>query len=195
MTWVQQQLDDEAIFPSELGVPFPKDFETRLKNIYKRLFRVYAHMYHSHIERIITLGDPSNLPLPHAFPFASSASSCLSSPKSLSARNPGNAMVAGRTIGDSRHAPFVCMCACVCVCVCPRTCVRCGATSEYVFQAFHVFHPRVRSGGTKGTGTTCGDLQGISSREGRRLPFLLAHLTFWFVVQGLGIDLPPNSAK
>jgi hypothetical protein len=38
------------------GVPFPKDFEGRLKNIYKRLFRVYAHMYHSHIEKIISLG-------------------------------------------------------------------------------------------------------------------------------------------
>lgn len=61
MTWVQQQLDDEAIFPSELGVPFPKDFETRLKNIYKRLFRVYAHMYHSHIEKIITLGAEPHL--------------------------------------------------------------------------------------------------------------------------------------
>jgi len=66
MTWVQQQLDDEAIFPSELGVPFPKDFETRLKNIYKRLFRVYAHMYHSHIEKIITLGKA--LPLLPSLP-------------------------------------------------------------------------------------------------------------------------------
>ena len=37
-------------------MPFPKDFEARLKNIYKRLFRVYAHMYHSHIEKIIALG-------------------------------------------------------------------------------------------------------------------------------------------
>ena len=43
------------------GVPFPKDFETRLKNVYKRLFRVYAHMYHSHIEKIITLGAEPHL--------------------------------------------------------------------------------------------------------------------------------------
>ena len=26
MTWVQDQLDDESLFPSKIGVPFPKDF-------------------------------------------------------------------------------------------------------------------------------------------------------------------------
>jgi len=40
--WVQKQLDDETIFPSKIGVPFPKDFDAIVKNIFKRLFRVYA---------------------------------------------------------------------------------------------------------------------------------------------------------
>ena len=26
MTWVQDQLDDESLFPSKIGVPFPKNF-------------------------------------------------------------------------------------------------------------------------------------------------------------------------
>jgi hypothetical protein len=33
----------------------------RVKNIFKRLFRVYAHMYHSHVESIIALGAEAHL--------------------------------------------------------------------------------------------------------------------------------------
>ena len=46
MTWVQDQLDDEAPFPSKIGVPFPRHFQNIAKTILKRLFRVYAHIYH-----------------------------------------------------------------------------------------------------------------------------------------------------
>jgi len=61
MTWVQQQLDDESIFPSKIGVPFPKNFESIVKNIFKRLFRVYAHIYHSHFQKIAQLGEEAHL--------------------------------------------------------------------------------------------------------------------------------------
>ena len=30
------------------GIPFPKNFMSVIKVIFKRLFRVYAHIYHSH---------------------------------------------------------------------------------------------------------------------------------------------------
>jgi hypothetical protein len=33
----------------------------RVKNIFKRLFRVYGHMYHSHVESIIALGAEAHL--------------------------------------------------------------------------------------------------------------------------------------
>mmetsp|Transcript_20378 Transcript_20378/g.51448 ORF Transcript_20378/g.51448 Transcript_20378/m.51448 type:complete len:224 (-) Transcript_20378:107-778(-) len=56
MEWVQKQLEDPAIFPIEIGKPFPKDYEARVKNIFKRLFRVYAHMYHSHVESVVAGG-------------------------------------------------------------------------------------------------------------------------------------------
>ena len=52
MTWVQDQLDDEALFPSKIGVPFPNNFLTNAKTILKRLFRVYAHVYHQHFKVI-----------------------------------------------------------------------------------------------------------------------------------------------
>ena len=50
MTWVQDQLDDESLFPSKIGVPFPNNFLTNAKTILKRLFRVYAHVYHQHFK-------------------------------------------------------------------------------------------------------------------------------------------------
>lgn len=61
MTWIQSQLDDETIFPSKIGVPFPKTFLQIVKNIFKRLFRVYAHIYHSHFPKIVSLGEEAHL--------------------------------------------------------------------------------------------------------------------------------------
>jgi len=42
-------------------VPFPKNFPTLVKNIFKRLFRVYAHIYHSHFPKIVSLGEEAHL--------------------------------------------------------------------------------------------------------------------------------------
>ena len=61
MTWVQNQLDDEKLFPTQLGVPFPPDFVERVQNIFKRLFRVYAHIYYCHFERMSALGAEPHL--------------------------------------------------------------------------------------------------------------------------------------
>jgi len=61
MSWVQGILDDESIFPSRVDTPFPKDFKDVVKNIFKRLFRVYAHIYYSHFSKICTLGAEAHL--------------------------------------------------------------------------------------------------------------------------------------
>ncbi|EZA55773.1 Mps one binder kinase activator-like protein [Ooceraea biroi] len=77
MTWVQDQLDDEALFPIVLlkcsealitvsaslfaGVPFPKNFLSIAKTILKRLFRVYAHIYHQHFSEVVQLGEEAHL--------------------------------------------------------------------------------------------------------------------------------------
>ncbi|EGR30523.1 mps one binder kinase activator-like 1b, putative [Ichthyophthirius multifiliis] len=56
MTWVEAQINNETLFPCQIGVPFPKNFLNVIKVIFKRLFRVYAHMYHSHFQHIMNLG-------------------------------------------------------------------------------------------------------------------------------------------
>lgn len=61
MTWVQDQLDDEMLFPSKIGVPFPKNFLSIAKTILKRLFRVYAHIYHQHFPEVVRLGEEAHL--------------------------------------------------------------------------------------------------------------------------------------
>lgn len=56
MTWVQSAVDDESIFPSRIGVPFPKTFRPRVTQIFKRLYRVYAHIYCHHYPIVVALG-------------------------------------------------------------------------------------------------------------------------------------------
>lgn len=55
MMWVEDQINNEAIFPVQDSQPFPADFKVYLRDIFKRLFRVFAIIYHRHfacIERI-----------------------------------------------------------------------------------------------------------------------------------------------
>lgn len=61
MSWLQGILDNEDIFPSRVDVPFPKNFLVCVKNIFKRLFRVYAHIYYSHFHKIVNLGEEAHL--------------------------------------------------------------------------------------------------------------------------------------
>jgi len=61
MTWVQEQLDDEAVFPSKIGVAFPKNFMQVAKTIMKRLFRVYAHIYYQHFDDVERLKEEAHL--------------------------------------------------------------------------------------------------------------------------------------
>ena len=55
MTWVENQLTNETLFPCKPGSPFPGDFKKIIKLIFKRLFRVYAHIYHSHFSHVMFL--------------------------------------------------------------------------------------------------------------------------------------------
>ncbi len=58
---VVAQLDDPAIFPQQYGVHFPPNFVDVVKVIFKRLFRVYAHIYHSHFKNVCSLGEEAHL--------------------------------------------------------------------------------------------------------------------------------------
>lgn len=43
------------------GAPFPVNFRDVVKTIFKRLFRVYAHIYHSHFQKIVSLKEEAHL--------------------------------------------------------------------------------------------------------------------------------------
>lgn len=61
MCWVENIFNDRRIFPVADGQPFPSDFQHYVRKIHKRLFRVYAHMYHSHFRDIESLDLSSHL--------------------------------------------------------------------------------------------------------------------------------------
>lgn len=63
MNWIQNVLDDQRIFPEVFpeGATPSKELMSTLRTIYKRLFRVYAHMYHSHLDKLAQLGIEAHL--------------------------------------------------------------------------------------------------------------------------------------
>ena len=38
------------------GVPFPKNFRDTIRTLFRRLFRVYAHLYSNHFDQLCALG-------------------------------------------------------------------------------------------------------------------------------------------
>ncbi|GBE83048.1 Mob1/phocein [Sparassis latifolia] len=55
MTWVQNSLDDETVFPTKSGREFSQNFPSTVKHIYRQLLRVFAHLYHAHYPQILHL--------------------------------------------------------------------------------------------------------------------------------------------
>mmetsp|Transcript_12149 Transcript_12149/g.25663 ORF Transcript_12149/g.25663 Transcript_12149/m.25663 type:complete len:243 (+) Transcript_12149:88-816(+) len=56
MSWAQSTLDDENIFPIRAGEPFPPNIRQVICAIFKRLFRVYAHIYMMHFPAMQEMG-------------------------------------------------------------------------------------------------------------------------------------------
>jgi MOB kinase activator 1 len=61
MNWIQSQLDNEQIFPTIIGNIFPKNFLPITKQIFERLFRVFAHIYCEHYQQVVQLNQDSHL--------------------------------------------------------------------------------------------------------------------------------------
>jgi len=55
MIWIQSKLDDHSIFPRDEKASFPANYMEIVSKIYKRLFRIYAHIYYAHYNRIVLL--------------------------------------------------------------------------------------------------------------------------------------------
>jgi len=57
--WISEQLDNPAIFPTD-GSGFGKNFLPTVQKILNRMFRVYAHIYHHHWEKVKSLNAESH---------------------------------------------------------------------------------------------------------------------------------------
>ncbi|CAA22288.1 Maintenance of ploidy protein mob1 [Schizosaccharomyces pombe] len=55
LDWTQEKLDDKKLFPTEIGVEFPKNFRKVIQQIFRRLFRIYAHIYCSHFHVMVAM--------------------------------------------------------------------------------------------------------------------------------------------
>jgi len=61
LNWVNEQISNPALFPVDENAKFPSDFKKQVRDIYKRLFRLYAHLYYSHFEKINAIGAKAHL--------------------------------------------------------------------------------------------------------------------------------------
>ncbi|KAG5272169.1 hypothetical protein AALO_G00162410 [Alosa alosa] len=61
MDWIEVQINNEDIFPTSIGIPFPKNFIQICKKILCRLFRVFVHVYIHHFDRMIQMGAEAHV--------------------------------------------------------------------------------------------------------------------------------------
>jgi MOB kinase activator 1 len=61
LNWVNEQISNPALFPVDESAKFPRNFIQQVRQIYKRLFRLYAHIYYSHIDKIRQIGANAHL--------------------------------------------------------------------------------------------------------------------------------------
>lgn len=61
MEWIEVQINNEHIFPTNIGTPFPKTFMQVAKKILSRLFRVFVHVYIHHFDRVSHMGAEAHV--------------------------------------------------------------------------------------------------------------------------------------
>ncbi|RXM29855.1 MOB kinase activator 3C [Acipenser ruthenus] len=61
MNWIETLINNEDIFPTRVGVPFPKNFQQVCKKILSRLFRVFVHVYIHHFDSICSMGAEAHV--------------------------------------------------------------------------------------------------------------------------------------
>jgi len=61
MIWIEDQISNEQLFPVSETDEFPTDFKVYVKDIFKRLFRIFAIIYHRHFNTIEKLDAAAHL--------------------------------------------------------------------------------------------------------------------------------------
>lgn len=55
LTWISSKVNDQTVFPTKNGGAFPPNFIKDCKNIVRQMFRIFAHMYHNHFDKLVHL--------------------------------------------------------------------------------------------------------------------------------------------
>ncbi|CEP64942.1 Mob2p LALA0_S15e00870g [Lachancea lanzarotensis] len=55
LTWINNKVSDQTLFPTQNGFSFPPNFVQDIQRIMVQMFRIFAHMYHHHFDKIIHL--------------------------------------------------------------------------------------------------------------------------------------------
>lgn len=58
---IQNMMSDENLFPTKPGREFPRDFTQLVSRIFGQLVRLFAHIYHHHYDKIISLHEEPHL--------------------------------------------------------------------------------------------------------------------------------------
>uniref|UniRef100_A0A2K6MD04 MOB kinase activator 3A n=1 Tax=Rhinopithecus bieti TaxID=61621 RepID=A0A2K6MD04_RHIBE len=57
----RRKFNNEDLFPTNVGTPFPKNFLQTVRKILSRLFRVFVHVYIHHFDRIAQMGSEAHV--------------------------------------------------------------------------------------------------------------------------------------
>ncbi|KAK2465377.1 hypothetical protein APHAL10511_002731 [Amanita phalloides] len=55
MSSLQKLVEDENVFPTKTNQPFHSSFPNTIRNIYRQLLRVFAHIYYAHFPQVLHL--------------------------------------------------------------------------------------------------------------------------------------------
>ena len=58
---IQNMMGDETLFPTKVGRDFPREFPQLVRRIFGQLFRLFAHIYHHHYDKILSLHEEPHL--------------------------------------------------------------------------------------------------------------------------------------
>ncbi|KXT03818.1 hypothetical protein AC578_8957 [Pseudocercospora eumusae] len=61
LSWTSNHLSNPSVFPTHPGVAFPANFQSTIRTIFKRLYRIYAHIYCHHYGVVRGLGLEAHL--------------------------------------------------------------------------------------------------------------------------------------
>ncbi|KAK4506955.1 hypothetical protein PRZ48_000688 [Zasmidium cellare] len=61
LSWTSNHLSNPSVFPTHPGVAFPPNFQQTIRTIFKRLYRIYAHIYCHHYGVVRGLGLEAHL--------------------------------------------------------------------------------------------------------------------------------------